>query len=67
MLSFRDNEFADPLKLVAFIKQQGPAARVRPNMQVVFFDDWETPMQRLKGTATILRSLAGIAAQAKAA
>jgi hypothetical protein len=36
-------------------------------MQVVFFDDWETPMQRLKGTAAVLRSLAGIAAKAKAA
>jgi transcription-repair coupling factor (superfamily II helicase) len=67
VLSFRGNEFADPLKLVAFIKHQGPAARVRPNMQVVFFDDWETPMQRLKGTAAVLRSLAGIAAKAKAA
>jgi transcription-repair coupling factor (superfamily II helicase) len=67
VLSFRGNEFADPLKLVAFIKSQGPAARVRPNMQVVFFDDWETPIQRLKGTAAVLRSLAGIAEQAKAA
>ena len=67
VLSFRGNEFADPLKLVAFIKSQGPAARVRPNMQVVFFDEWETPIQRLKGTAAVLRSLAGIAEQAKAA
>ncbi|MPZ58686.1 MAG: transcription-repair coupling factor [Rhizobiales bacterium] len=67
VLSFRDNSFADPLKLVAFIKDQGPAARVRPNMQVVFFDDWEKPEQRLKGTAVLLRSLAGIAEKAKAA
>jgi transcription-repair coupling factor (superfamily II helicase) len=67
VLSFRDNTFADPLKLVAYIKDQGPAARVRPNMQVVFFDDWERPEERLKGTAAILRSLAGIAGQAKAA
>jgi transcription-repair coupling factor (superfamily II helicase) len=67
VLSFRGNEFADPLKLVAFIKSQGPAARVRPNMQVVFFDDWETSIRRLKGTAAVLRSLAGIAEQAKAA
>jgi transcription-repair coupling factor (superfamily II helicase) len=67
VLSFRDNTFADPLKLVAFIKDQGPGARVRPNMQVVFFHDWEQPDERLKGTAVILRSLAGIAAKAKAA
>jgi len=67
VISFRDNSFADPLKLVAFIKEQGPAARVRPNMQVVFFDDWAQPEERLKGTTAILRDLAGIAAKAKAA
>jgi transcription-repair coupling factor (superfamily II helicase) len=67
VISFRDNSFADPLKLVAFIKDQGPAARVRPNMQVVFFDNWETPEERLKGTTEILRNLAGIAGRAKAA
>jgi transcription-repair coupling factor (superfamily II helicase) len=67
VLSFRDNAFADPLKLVAYIKDQGPAARVRPDMKVVFFDDWDKPVQRLKGTAMILRRLAGIAEKAKAA
>jgi transcription-repair coupling factor (superfamily II helicase) len=67
VLSFRDNSFADPLKLVAFIRSQGSAARVRPNMQVVFFADWERPEQRLKGTTALLRDLAGIAAKAKAA
>jgi hypothetical protein len=33
----------------------------------VFFDDWEQPEERLKGTAAILRKLASIAEQAKAA
>jgi transcription-repair coupling factor (superfamily II helicase) len=36
-------------------------------MQVVFFDNWETPEERLKGTTEILRNLAGIAGRAKAA
>ena len=67
MLSFRDNTFADPLKLVAFIRDQGPAARVRPDMKVVFFDDWERPLDRLKGTTAILRNLARLAGTAKAA
>ena len=35
--------------------------------QLVFFDDWERPEDRLKGTAAILRKLASIAAVAKAA
>ena len=67
VLSFRDNSFANPDALVRFIAQQGPAARVRPDMKVVFFADWERPQDRLQGTAAILRDLAGLAAPAKAA
>ena len=36
-------------------------------MKVVFFDDWEKPEQRLKGTSLILRRLVSIAERAKAA
>jgi transcription-repair coupling factor (superfamily II helicase) len=67
VLSFRDNTFADPDRLVAFIHAQGPAARVRPDMKVVFFDDWEDPQARLRGTAAILRNLVMLAQPAKAA
>jgi transcription-repair coupling factor (superfamily II helicase) len=67
VLSFRDNTFADPDRLVAFIRDQGPAARVRPDMKVVFFDDWEDPQARLRGTAAILRNLVALAQPAKAA
>jgi transcription-repair coupling factor (superfamily II helicase) len=67
VLSFRNSEFANPDGLVAYIRDQGPAARVRPDMKVVFFDDWERPDQRLKGTTTILRRLVGLAEQKKAA
>jgi transcription-repair coupling factor (superfamily II helicase) len=37
------------------------------NQQLVFFDEWERPQERLKGTAAILRELASVAEQAKAA
>jgi transcription-repair coupling factor (superfamily II helicase) len=67
VLSFRDNSFAEPEKLVHFIRQQGSAAKVRPDMKVVFFDDWEQPAERLKGTARILRSLVQIVEKSKAA
>jgi transcription-repair coupling factor (superfamily II helicase) len=67
VLSFRDNTFADPDRLVAFIHAQGSAARVRPDMKVVFFDDWEDPQARLRGTAAILRNLVMLAQPAKAA
>jgi transcription-repair coupling factor (superfamily II helicase) len=67
VFSFRDNTFANPEGLVAFIREQGVGARVRPDMKVVFFDDWENPEERLKGTTSILRRLASIAERAKAA
>jgi transcription-repair coupling factor (superfamily II helicase) len=67
VVSFRDNTFANPDRLVAFIHDQGPAARVRPDMKVVFFDDWENPKARLRGTAAILRNLVALAQPAKAA
>jgi transcription-repair coupling factor (superfamily II helicase) len=67
VFSFRDNTFSNPEGLVAFIREQGPGARVRPDMKVVFFDEWETPVRRLKGTTAILRTLAKIAGRAKAA
>jgi transcription-repair coupling factor (superfamily II helicase) len=67
VLSFRDDSFADPAGLVAYIREQGPAARVRPDMKVVLLDDWETPEERLKGTTAILRRLVKIAERAKAA
>jgi transcription-repair coupling factor (superfamily II helicase) len=67
VITFRDNSFANPERLVGFIREQGPSARVRPDMKVVFFDDWEQPEDRLKGAADILRSLVQLAQPAKAA
>jgi len=40
---------------------------VRPDMKVVFFQDWPQPEQRLRGTALILRRLVSLAEQKKAA
>jgi transcription-repair coupling factor (superfamily II helicase) len=67
VLSFRDNSFANPEGLIGFIREQGPAARVRPDMKVVLFEDWERPEDRLNGAATLLRQLVRIAERALAA
>jgi transcription-repair coupling factor (superfamily II helicase) len=73
VLSFRDNNFGNPDGLFAFIQAQGSGVRMRAdpkdakNQQLVFFEDWERPEDRLKGTAAILRKLVSIAEQAKAA
>ena len=67
VISFRDNTFANPDRLVSYIHEQGRSARVRPDMKVVFFDDWEKAEERLRGTAAILRNLVTLAQPAKAA
>jgi transcription-repair coupling factor (superfamily II helicase) len=67
VLAFRDNIFANPEGLIAYIREQGNNVRIRPDQKVVFFDDWPRPQDRLKGTAAVLRKLASIAERAKAA
>jgi transcription-repair coupling factor (superfamily II helicase) len=64
VLAFRDNVFANPEGLIAYIGKHPEGARVRPDMKVVFFDEWDAPAARLKGAAGILRTLAGIAEKA---
>ena len=67
MIAFRDNSFAHPERLIAFIRHYGQAAKVRPDQKVVFLQDWETPEERLEGATIIMRELAQLAERKKAA
>jgi transcription-repair coupling factor (superfamily II helicase) len=65
VVSFRDDRFANPEGLIAFIHRQGREA-ASVHKKVVFFADWE-PEGRPKRAAGILRALVAIAKRAKAA
>jgi transcription-repair coupling factor (superfamily II helicase) len=67
VLSFRDNIFSNPDGLISYIAKHEAGARVRPDMKVVFFDEWESPNARLRGANGILRALAGLAEKGKKA
>jgi transcription-repair coupling factor (superfamily II helicase) len=67
VLAFRDNIFTNPDGLIAYIAKHPAGARVRPDMKVVFFDEWATPKARLKGAAGILRALTALAEKGKKA
>jgi transcription-repair coupling factor (superfamily II helicase) len=68
VLAFRDSVFSNPEGLISYIAKHPEGARVRPDMKVVFFDEWDTPKARLKGATGILRALVSIAEKgAKAA
>jgi len=64
VISLRDNIFADPPGLVAWIGEQGSLAKLRPDQKIVVIRDWERPEDRLAGTAVIMAQLARLAAQA---
>ena len=61
VLALRDNIFANPDGLISYIAKHPVGARVRPDQKVVFFDEWDTAEERLKGATDILRALVGIA------
>jgi transcription-repair coupling factor (superfamily II helicase) len=67
IVSFRDNSFANPAGLVSYVAEQASFAKVRPDMKIVFIREVEELDERLKTTASILRSLVRIAEMKKAA
>ena len=67
VLTFRDNTFPNPAGLVELINKDRGDAKLRPDHKLVFKRDWETPPERLAGTYRLMRTLAEMAAPAKAA
>jgi transcription-repair coupling factor (superfamily II helicase) len=67
IIGFRDNSFANPAGLVRYVHEQGPEAKVRPDMRVVFIRDFDTVKERLEGTRLIMRTLVNIAEKKKVA
>ena len=65
-LSFRDNSFANPAGLIAFITADQKTMRVRPDQTLVAIRNWPDSDQRLKGIDRLLTHLAEIAAEAPA-
>jgi transcription-repair coupling factor (superfamily II helicase) len=61
MISFRDSSFPNPQGLVRYIAEQGPFAKVRPDMKIVFMRDFEKRATRLDEARNILRALVAIA------
>lgn len=68
IVAFRDNAFANPDGLVAYVTEQGAAsAKVRPDMKLVFVRDMGKPEARLKVTTRLMRDLVRVAERKQAA
>ena len=62
VVSFRNDEFKNPLGLVQFVAKNQIAWRVRPDHKVIVKGEWETPEQRLAAAERVLTELAKLAA-----
>ena len=67
IIGFRENLFANPAGLVRLVQNEGPRAKVRPDMRITFLRDFNSAADRLEGTREILDELAKLAEKKKAA
>lgn len=61
VIAFRNNEFANPGGLVAFINDQVGTAKLRPDHKLVFMRGWDSPKDRLAGVRILMRDIARVA------
>ena len=64
VVSFRNNEFANPAGLVQYIAISPYDVKLRPDQKVVFKQEWKDERARLKGCRKVLDLLLDIAADA---
>jgi len=62
VLSFHDNKFARPDKLIAWIQKNAPLVKLRPDHRVIVQRVWADERQRISGVTSILAGLAKLAA-----
>ena len=61
LITFRDNNFANPEGLISLITQEAKRMRLQPDHKLVVRGDWPEPEDRLKGTRSFMRQLAQLA------
>ena len=60
LVSFHNDDFADPAGLLAYVERLQGTARLRPDMKLVITRAWGDPQSRLNGLYQLTRGLAGI-------
>ena len=62
VLSFHQNTFARPDRLIAWIQKNAPLVKLRPDHRVIVQRVWVDERQRISGVTSILTALAKLAA-----
>ena len=63
VLSFRDNQFANPGGLIGYLQERAPAIKLRPDHKIVCVQDWLRANTRIAGIRRVLGELAKLAEQ----
>jgi transcription-repair coupling factor (superfamily II helicase) len=58
VLTFHDNRFANPPKLIEMIQRESPMMKLRPDQKLVWLRDFEVAVERVAGVEKLLRRLA---------
>ncbi|MEJ0062912.1 MAG: transcription-repair coupling factor [Alphaproteobacteria bacterium] len=62
VISFYQNSFGNPEKLIAWLNKQSGLAKMRPDQKLVLIRTWDDPAGRLRGLRRELTQLAELAA-----
>jgi transcription-repair coupling factor (superfamily II helicase) len=60
VVSFHNDQFADPAALIGFIQRGLGQISLRPDHKMVYRRDWERPATRLRGARDLARGLAAL-------
>ena len=60
LVTFYNDEFADPAGLLAYVERLKGTAKLRPDMKLVVSRAWNDPQSRLNGLFQLTKGLAGI-------
>ncbi|MBT3556692.1 MAG: transcription-repair coupling factor [Rhodospirillales bacterium] len=63
VISFRNDDFANPAGLVSLIQEHRGTVKLRPDHKLVFMRKWDDVEARLAGVRNMLKSLATVAMQ----
>jgi transcription-repair coupling factor (superfamily II helicase) len=61
-VSFRDNKFERPDRLIAWLQKSAPLVKLRPDHKIMVQRVWPNERQRLTGVSEIVGALAKLAA-----
>ncbi|WP_338465713.1 transcription-repair coupling factor [Novosphingobium sp. ZN18A2] len=67
LVSFHNDEFADPMGLIAYVERLKGTARLRPDNKLVIQRAWGSAEARLNGLVQLTKGLSGIVAKARKA